>query len=227
MCFYPCKANTNYRKTQMIVDINGGAWEALNGLYGEEVCERLTLVLNEKNESALCHDFDVCSVDFGMHPPNISYREESIHLEYTGTASIELCCVLGLDTEHDTTNLDLLTGLLSTLSRSVQLPLRLQIILSTLHISVNLANGLLTMHTVDLEVNGQVAGSKSEWVRQRVKRELLLRLEEIIKSINVLDVLSNWPTQLAELASKQQNKRTTRPSLARTVKSMRSRITFK
>ena len=197
-------------------------------MYGEEVCERLTLVLNEKNESALCHDFDVCCVDFGMHPPNISYREESIHLEYTGTASIELCCVLGLDTEHDTTdNLDLLTGLLSTLSRSVQLPLRLQIILSTLHISVNLANGLLTMHTVDLDVSGQVAGSKSEWVRQRVKRELLLRLEEIIKSINVLDVLSNWPTQLAELASKQQNKRTTRPSLARTVKSMRSRITFK
>lgn len=215
----------------MLFEIRTKAWEALNDIYGEEASERGTFLLNENNTSALCHDFEVQRVYFG-EAPQIKYREESILIEYDGNGFIDLDVVLGLDQpegeEGEGVSFDLLTGLVTTLTRSIQLPLHLRIILRHIYGSFSLASGKVSIESLDIDVEGEIAGTRSAWIRERVKRELESRIRKIVAEIDFKYFLDNWPNLLSDsLSSHNTLKKMGRPSIARTVKSMRSRITFK
>lgn len=204
----------------MLLEIQPAAWEALNDLYAEDVSERLTTLLNENNPSSLCHDFEVHKVHFGS-PPLLHYANGCLHLDYS-EASLELDVILGISEaspEFDS-NFDLLSGLLSTLTHSIQLPLHLCIILQFLSICINLEGGNAQVQRVQVEVEGEIAGSASAWVRERVKRELEGRIRQIVSELDLKDLLHNWPLLLT--TSKR-----TKQGIARTVKSFKSKITFK
>src|SRR5437879_3323194 len=106
-----------------MLQINEAVWFQISILFQEKICEVLTTHLNDYQHSlAVCRDFTVSKIDFGLQVPKfklVSFysplnQPDSLGIEfeidYKGNFEINLEATVGLEPEEAASNLDLLTG---------------------------------------------------------------------------------------------------------------------
>jgi len=219
-----------------MLHINEAVWSQINILFQERICEELTAHLNGYQRNlGICHDFFIGRIDFGPQVPNFklvnfsspSNQADSLGIEfeisYDGNFGIELEATVGFEPEQTDNNLDLLTGLISAVTRSVQLPLKVDVFLTTLLARIQVILYKESLREVKVKVEGlkmkvipQLVSSKYDWIGSRIEQQLEKHVRDSLER--------DLPLKLGKLFSNPNKKRIhgsvlRAPSIAKSVRS--------
>jgi hypothetical protein len=184
-----------------MLQINEAAWGQVNLLLQERICDELTAILNDYQQNiGVCHDIFVSKIDLGTQVPNIKLvnftsplnQSDSLGIEfaldYSGNFTLELEATIGLDSEEVGNNLDLLTGLISAVTRSVQLPIKIIVSLTSLSLDFQLTfcsevlkDAKIKVKDLKMSVLPQLVSSKYAWIGSRIEQQLAKRIRESLE----------------------------------------------
>jgi hypothetical protein len=196
-----------------MLQINEAVWEQMNLLFQERICDELNFILNGYQQNmGICHDFFVSKINLGSQVPKIKLvnftspmnQADSLGIQlelvYAGNFALELEATVGLDFEEIGNNLDLLTGLISAVTHSIQLPVKIDVSLTALSIEIQLIfwseilkETKIKVEDLKLTVLPQLVSNKYAWIGSKIEQQLVKRIKESLE----LDI----PTRLVKLFS--------------------------